>query len=202
MKLTITFLTLLFTNFLFSQNPPVEIAVPYDSTEGKYQYQEVVELEGLSTEQFYKNAKEWLEEKYVETDLLRDEENTIIIDEGYFNIVWVMDFGQSFSELEVSKEIKLTFNLKLEFKDGRYRYTITDMRSGEYGEVTLEGLVTSSYDQVNQDIPGLSKRQQRKVLEGQIKNLEELGRIMDEKFQSEIAEMKKAIKEGTDEDDW
>ena len=92
---------------------------PIDSETGKFQYQEVVNLDStISKNEIYSKVKEWVAINYKQAkDVIQmdDKEAGKIIVKGNFPITYYMN------------EAWIYHTLTIEIKDGRYRYTLTDL---------------------------------------------------------------------------
>lgn len=87
--------------------------------EGEILYSEVVPAEGLTASDIFTLSKEYLADTYGNLDKvieLEDKELGMILVEGLFT-VWIEHLGSGF-------EYKVWHSLKLEMKDGRYRYQL------------------------------------------------------------------------------
>ncbi len=109
---------------VFSQQP----LFPIDEN-GKYTFHEVVELPGMAKEKIFENGEKFLKKIKVmksKTKYLNvDEDNYVITNKGSF---YVYQFGS------VKKAIAgaVEYDITLEVKEGRYRYTITNYVFNEY----------------------------------------------------------------------
>lgn len=85
---------------------------------GLIYYSEVIETNGLPAEKLYQNAKIWVSNNFMEAQkvIQTDINNTTLTIKGNTK---VLD----------SKGVILDFTLNLFFKDGRFRYEITNLRS-------------------------------------------------------------------------
>jgi len=96
---------------------------------GKYTFHEVVELPGMAKEKIFENGKRFLKKIKVmksKTKYLNaDEDNYVITNKGSF---YVYQYGS------VKKAIAgaVEYDIKIDIKDGRYRYTITNYLFNEF----------------------------------------------------------------------
>lgn len=107
----IVLIGLLFPAFLFSQTP-----ITFD---------EVVEIEGVSKDDLYNRGLQFMIKAFKDADeviQLKDKENGQIIGKGNFSYVQSRQgWGGS-----PNTEGVVNFTIKLLFKDGKYRYVLTD----------------------------------------------------------------------------
>ncbi|WP_461491001.1 DUF4468 domain-containing protein [Pontibacter sp. HJ8] len=112
MKRLILLLLALLPLFSFAQSTP-----PRDES-GKIVYSEVVPVEGLSQQELYSRARAWFATTFNSAnDVIQmdsKEEGTII--------------GNGITDLDIgNSKQKVHFTLSLQFKDGRYKYEITNI---------------------------------------------------------------------------
>lgn len=91
--------------------------------EGKVIYEGVETVDGVSKEELYRRAKSWLVNAYrsaKDVIQLDDKENFTIIGKGNLPTYWQVTFY-------ASQQVSLLHTITLQFKDGRYRYEITDL---------------------------------------------------------------------------
>lgn len=119
-KLFIT-LVILFTVCVFNVNGQ-EVNFPIDSITGKITYTEVISVEDKDATDLFLSAKEWFVNNFVSAKnviQMEDKNAGIILGKGkipvYTNNAFKTDLG--FVE----------FTIKIEVKDGRYKYTLKDL---------------------------------------------------------------------------
>jgi hypothetical protein len=98
--------------------------LPVDSTTKKVTYKEVVTQEGGTPAKMYNQAIEWVNSFYAnpsEATRVRDPDNSKIEIKHRIKVCNVDKDGNKTLECEV-----VEYELTLEFKDGRYRYTFTN----------------------------------------------------------------------------
>lgn len=98
--------------------------VPVDNATGLITYREVVEVEGTKQELFYRCISSWLNEEYTNSPAvtsIRDAATGKIVGNHRFRIHYNDNKGNEHS----AGMILYTFTI--EVKDGRYRYTFTDL---------------------------------------------------------------------------
>jgi len=128
--------------------------LPIDSATQKFTYSGVVEVDGDKNE-LYMRARAWFVSMYKDADQviqLEDKESGKIIGKGRFDVVWQMG---------VARKIKHT--VEMDFKDGKYRYKITNFMvyfSDVYNEFPLETVPSG----LNSGVKNLYQRTHEKAL--------------------------------------
>ncbi len=97
--------------------------------QGKYHFSEVVEIPGLDKEQLYENGTSFMKKikvlnskkKYLYTDI----ENLTLKSKGSFMVYKIGSIKKSIAGA-------VEYNIQLEFKDGKCRYTISSFTFNEY----------------------------------------------------------------------
>lgn len=121
MKKLIFIIFILFPFVSFSQISMELLKNNFPISDGKVVYQEVVNLTTPITDsEIYKKARLWMVDTfYSSKDVLQveDKENATLIAKGFLNI--------AHNDGVLGKD---WFTLKIEAKDGKYRYTIYDIR--------------------------------------------------------------------------
>jgi len=121
-----TLFSALITLFLYVNQQTV--VFPIDEY-GKYTFSEVVELQDLQKEKLYENGRAFIKEIKVlhsrKKNLIENEQSLSIKNKGSF---YVYRLGSVKKAIDGAVEYDIT----LEFKDGRYRYTITNFQFNEY----------------------------------------------------------------------
>lgn len=96
---------------------------------GKYTFTDVVELQGMNKDVLYENGYAFMKKikvlKSKKKHLQEDKENYSIQNKGSF---YVYRFGSVKKAIDGAVEYDIT----LEFKDNKYRYSITNFRYNEY----------------------------------------------------------------------
>lgn len=122
MKLIISTIGLLFVTISsYSQDKLLDI-LPL--VEGRVTYTGIVQVDDVSSDELYNRAKRWFVDTYKsgkDVIQLDDKENGEIIGKGFFEEMWMVTFygGQN---------VNVWQTIKVQMKDGRYRYEITDFR--------------------------------------------------------------------------
>lgn len=97
--------------------------IPVDETTKKITYKEVVTVEGGIPSKMYNQCIEWVNSQYVnaaDATRVRDPESGIIEIRHRIKVYNVDKDGNKTTDAGI-----VQYDLKLEFKDGRYRYTFT-----------------------------------------------------------------------------
>ncbi|MCG8310678.1 MAG: DUF4468 domain-containing protein [Cytophagales bacterium] len=134
-----------------------EIDFPTDDT-GKYTFIEVVELTGMKKDLLFENGKKFMKKIKVlnsKTGYLRvDNENYEIYNRGSF---YVYRIGS------VKKGIggAVEYDIKLEFKDDKYRYTIANFMFNEYRKNRYGKFepVNGKYTPLEKEVSTLNKKE-------------------------------------------
>jgi len=131
MQHRITAITLI--SFLFGLNSFAQV-VPVDEATGKIMYRDVVEEEGTKQE-FFNRAIEWINSYYtnpVDVTKTRNPESGEIEGLHRFKITNKMEDGT-----EVDAGV-VQYEFLLEFKEGRYRYTLSDFVLRQASKIPIE----------------------------------------------------------------
>ncbi len=106
---------------------------------GKVQYREVVEVKGEDADELLYRAYFYQLEKPLE------QMETFPIEHELRKKVW----GRFSANVYIEKvRVKMTFTLILECKDGRYRYTITDLAYENYPSVDFPAVISTSAERL------------------------------------------------------
>lgn len=120
------FLFLIFLKpiLLFSQNYIYEeLYLPVN--DGILRYESVIDAPGLSSEQLYQNAKVWF------LDTFRSSKDVITFEDPQIGIVSGNGLFNIYSEfMNQTIERTVYFSVRIEVKDNRFRYSISDLRVG------------------------------------------------------------------------
>ena len=104
------------------------VLIPTDPGSGKYRYQGIVEVPGVSADALFTRARSWVTTFYPPGKYV-----TQLDDEGSRTLTIKGTTGSS----NLTDQASVHHTLTLETKDGRYRYTIEDLtvstQSSEYG---------------------------------------------------------------------
>ncbi|MDN4164875.1 DUF4468 domain-containing protein [Cytophagales bacterium LB-30] len=120
-RIVIIFLILFYTNTINAQEKLLDI-LPLE--DGRVTYSGVVQVNDVSRSQLYNNAKRWFIDTYTsgkDVIQLDDKESGEIIGKGYFEEVWMVTAYSG-------QNVNVWQTIKVQMKDGRYRYEITDFR--------------------------------------------------------------------------
>ncbi len=146
-KIVIAFLPLIiFSISLFSQ-------IPIDEETGLITYQEVVEEEG-SKQEYFNRAIGWINSFYknpVDVTKTRDPQSGIIKGVHRFKIINTDESGNT-SDAGV-----VQYEFVLQFKDGRYRYTLSDFVLRQASKIPAEKWLNKSDSQSKSYLKQLDK---------------------------------------------
>ncbi len=136
---------------------------PVDEETGKITYQEVVEAEGSTVELFYR-AISWMNEHYVNARGMikkQDKMNGVLIAHVRHDIMVPDQDG------EMQRSGRMVYVFKLEFKEGKYRYTITDLTLLKTSDFPLERWIdpeNTYYDKRNPKVLEAINKEIEKVI--------------------------------------
>ncbi|MFO8055005.1 MAG: DUF4468 domain-containing protein [Bacteroidales bacterium] len=142
-KNLLTVLLIMQVNWLFSQESD-EVSFPVNDNTGKIEYQEVIEAEGKANKLFYR-AVTWMNDHWENARGMikkQDKVNGILEAHVRFDIKLKDEDGDF-----MKKAGRAVYVLKMEFKDGRFRYTINDLHLLRKSPFPLENWIDpdSSY---------------------------------------------------------
>lgn len=191
-----TLTLLFFTSTLFSSFSQ-DINFPVDET-GKYTFTEVVDLNGLNKDQLFENGEKFMKKIKVLNSNIKhfnsDSKNYEISNRGSF---YVYRLGS------VKKGIggAVEYDITLEFKESKYRYTITNFLFNEYKKNRYGKYepVNGKYTPLEKEVSSLNKKEWDKQRAVVYEKTEEL--IQNLYGQMIYAEEKKS-KEQKSEDNW
>ena len=112
-------------NEIFAQDQLLNILPLQD---GKVTYSGVIQMQGVSKDEMYKRVKIWFLDNYNSSkDVIQfdDRENGEVIGKGCFKALWMVRF---YTALPVN----VWKTIKIQIKDGRFRYEITDFKMRNY----------------------------------------------------------------------
>ena len=135
--ITLSLLLTIFSISLFAQNKG---SLPIDEETGLITYQEVVEEEGTKKE-YFNRAIGWINGFYknpVDVTKTRDPESGIIKGIHRFKIKNTDEDG------DTSDAGVVQYNFVLQFKDGRYRYTLTEFVLRQASKIPAEKWLNKS----------------------------------------------------------
>ncbi len=147
-------IAILFNLFVF--NPLQQLPFPVDER-GKYTFQEVIELHGLDKNALFENGRAFLEKLRVmnskKKHLTIDDENLTLNTKASF---FVYQYGSVNKAIDGAVEYDVT----LEIKDGRYRYTITNFIFNEYKRNRYGKFepVNGKYTPLEMEVSNLNKK--------------------------------------------
>ena len=124
-KLFFIIFVLLISNEVLAQDKLLGILPLKD---GKVAYSDVIQLQGVSKDELYKRAKHWFINTYHSSkDVIQldDKENGEVIGLGCFKALWMVRFY-------TSQYVNVWKIIKIQIKDDRFRYEISDFRMRNY----------------------------------------------------------------------
>lgn len=184
MKWILSIIVLLNGIPLFSQN----IKLP-TNFESEITYTDVVEMTGVSVDSMMKNAQSHLKKDENVSDLKSEE--------GKITLKCYEDFIGGAKKIKM----KMTFEVTIEFKDGKYKYTIDHIAYRPYPDPMNPEPMAIDADKLYQEYRDLiaEGKENNKV----VKNSQGMFAITDREIKEFIADLEKGMKEpGKDEDDW
>jgi hypothetical protein len=128
MKKIISFVGLLFA-IIATANAQIRVYDVLPLQNDKVIYTGVVRVDSANKTELYDRAKRWLVHEYKsakEVVQLDDKENGDIIGKGFYLTTWC---GERFD---------VYHTITIAVKDGRYKYTITDLTCKRYGAATFK----------------------------------------------------------------
>lgn len=133
-------LKLLFFGIIISQSIRGQVIAELPTNEsGKLNYNDIVKTDSIVKQELYSNAKLFFANKFKSANdviQLDDKENTIIVGKGY-NDIFIKSKTSSF-------KTQLWFTIKIQCKDGRYKYEIYDLYFKSYPIGNYPSTVTNA----------------------------------------------------------
>ena len=126
-------ITLFFFLSILSLNAQL---IMIDSETGEYQYDDVVQVEGVTKQELQKRAKDWINLYYKDPSFKKDSSNTI-------NKVVIYEFKWKFISKNIP--IQLVYDLEIKTKDNKYKYTISNLRIGKMIRNEFDGITLKKY---------------------------------------------------------
>jgi len=189
-KLVIS-LCILTSSLAIQAQSPTLVEYAFPTVDGQITYQGVVETEAnLLAADLYLRAKEWVARSFKSAqDVIQVDDNKVIIVRSYF------EKGHNTVVLRPKK----WFTLKIEFKDGRFRYRLFDVVY-EF-EIAHEGIYLHEEQNLSSWLKYSSHKNERKrdrINEG----LENYAREIDNEFLVILSSLEQAVAEEIPDDDW
>ena len=184
MKSILLLLFIFLNTFLYSQN--VKLPTNFDS---EITYSDVVQIAGVGIDSLQKNANLHLKNDENVSDL-KSEEGKITC-KGYEDLIG----GAK------KIKMKMTFDITIEFKEGKYKYVIDHVVYRPYPEPMTPEPMAINADKLYSEYCALiaEGKENNKV----VKNSQGMFAITDREIKEFIADLEKGMKEpGKDEDDW
>jgi hypothetical protein len=112
----------LFSLIFFSVSIGYGQGLPTDTETKKVSFQETVPIDSVTKNDLYERAVEWMTAYYKTNKFdVNDKVNLKLANEGNFSVIYTYDF-------KYKSENTITYNITINLKDGKYRYTITDFK--------------------------------------------------------------------------
>lgn len=128
----IILLSIFFLFFYVSQAQLIMI----DGETGEYQYEEVVQVEGVSKQELLKRIEKWTNLYY--------KDSKFIVDSSYSLIkLGLHDFSWKFISKSIS--LQLIYDIEIKTKDNRYRYTFSNLRIGKIVMGSIDAVELKNY---------------------------------------------------------
>jgi hypothetical protein len=184
MKNSIVVFSFLLTIGLNAQN--IKLPTNFDN---EITYSDVVEISGLSKDSILKNANLHLKKDENVSDLK--------IEDGKITCKGYEDFIGGQKKIKM----KMTFDITIEFKEGKYKYIIDNVVYRPYPDAMSPEPMPINADKLYKEYRDLiaEGKENNKV----VKNSQVMFAITDREIKEFITELEKGIKEPSkDEDDW
>jgi len=163
--LSLTVLFFILSLLVYSQ----DINVPVDENTGLITYQEVVKEEG-SADSLYVRSIEWINLYFPNPQgvtKIRDRENgKIVINHS------IRPYDTDKDGLKINSNTIVDYVMRIELRDGRYRYTITDFTMRAMSRFPLERWLDKSYAYYDTKWPEYLKQMDQSMNE-MIKSMKE-----------------------------
>lgn len=130
-KILLLFFIIAISLNIFSQNDSICNILPVRN--GLVTFENIVKIEGIDAKTLYKNSKVWIAKEFVNSKSVTesDIENTLLTISGI---------------LVKSENINYSFKMTLQFKDGRFKYSLSNIQL----HMTFAG---SRFDKNIEDLP-------------------------------------------------
>ncbi len=106
-----------------------------DSETGEYQYQDVVQVEGVSKQELQKRAAKWIDLYYKDPSFKKDS----------LKINKLVEFKFKWKFISKNIPIQLIYDLEIKTKDNKYKYTISNLRIGKMYQDEFDGITLKKY---------------------------------------------------------
>jgi len=164
----------------------------FPTKDGMIYYTDVINVDSsLSSLDLYLNAKEWL------VDAFKSGKSVTQADDKNARLIIVKSFIKKGHNSYVSNP-KKWFTLKIEMKDGRYRYSLYDIRYefdiNAMGQSTHKDV---SFEEWARPSEGMSERKRKKVY----KALKDYCKELDKEFKQVVASLREGMSKKED-DNW
>ena len=177
-------LTLVLTSFTHEWDNPI----PFDEKSGKYAYIAVVETPGVAPADAYTAAKNWLVQKHVNSEFNIETPAKQLADHGSFAI----QFKAKGSKMLITQHI--LYDVIVDFKDGRCRYKITNIKISGNGEGTTAEYTLEGWVKMDESL-GVGKKMLQQNIENSCAGIHE-------NLSAFAAELTDALQGKQQDDDW
>ena len=167
------------------------IAMPYDTTSHSYAYSEVIEVGDLAPSALYRNAKAWLTNVSVDTTLIDAVANAKLVDRVALQVSTVFSAGMG---VKMPMYQNVTYIVTLEFKEGRYRYSINTFRVGGDGTAAAPGMALETYVKQHESMTAGKKKM--------IDHEEQFCTALDLEVKKLVVALKAGVRASKKTDDW
>lgn len=169
----------------------LDIRVPFNSESDKYEYQEVIELNRPDSS-LYSNAIKWIKTEFGNKEFEINERNKKIAKEFSFEISHTIKAGMG---IKMPTKYTILSDLILEFKAGRYRYTLTNFKISQNENATTPESTLETFVETYNDM-GIGKRRLGKTIEEICLEIDKEANVWIEKMKLGLANDYKT------DDDW
>ncbi len=135
-KLFFLFISVFATTTLFAQKSPVVFPkLPMDEKKEFITYSKVITLDGTTADELYKRGKKWFFSYYKNpTEKIRTDDSLKKEMEGFIRFKLMVPDKKGV----VSDVTTIQYSLFLTFKDGRYKYSITNINEKSVSNLGIE----------------------------------------------------------------
>jgi hypothetical protein len=190
-KLLICLAGLLFITVAYAAGKTLEINIPKDGETQKFTYAKVVEVPEVTAADLYQRCRVFLTNKFASDKFAVDEVDSKLVYAGNFEVAGVYKMGMAKSPFSYTT----LFTITVQFKDGRYRYELTNFKIGGNAQgTTYEKTLETFVD--TKDVPALMRKSQENAIR-------ETCAVIDENVKKLLDEFEKAMAAGPkQEDNW
>lgn len=130
-----------------AQQPP-QINLPVDKESGKVIYREVVNVPGASRAQLLQRLDHWLHTFYPNVEALtKEKDSTHVLISHKFRIYRIERDKKGIEKTRYQTGMMM-YTLRVDLKDGAYRYTIADLRKYDTTPIPIEKWLNSQEQEI------------------------------------------------------